>query len=259
MHSRADFIFQKIEKRVAKHTTQPMYYAFCVSPQTNGTRCPNRALSPDNYGFHTCAVHFDNRLVHPEAVKDLHPAIYARGQFCTTTSDLVYYGLKRPAPAGGPAPKRQRLVPAESIVPDYNTLEERIETMMFSSADPTLSTKEALFAMHRYIEYRELKLQWLNDKAKDAGIYIQHAGNGAEYRIPGTNWVADGYCAEINTLYFLYSCDWHGCPDCEGDNYLPLVGKNAEDASLTVYERERILEDAGYKVVSEWQCDAFTP
>jgi len=49
--------------------------------------------------------------------------------------------------------------------------------------------------------YSKKAITWLEGIINKEKIFIQHAENGGEYRIPNTNYRADGYCNKTNTIY----------------------------------------------------------
>lgn len=52
-------------------------------------------------------------------------------------------------------------------------------------------------------------LEWIR---KQTGLRIRYALDGDEYRIPGTNYRADGYDETSRTIYEFHGCVYHGCP-----------------------------------------------
>lgn len=85
-------------------------------------------------------------------------------------------------------------------------------------------------------------------------IFIQHAGNIGEFKIPGTNYYADGYCKEYNTIYEFHGSYFHAHPDrCNPDE---LHGhkkiKNSQIYKDTL-KREEEIRKLGYKLVVIWE------
>lgn len=85
---------------------------------------------------------------------------------------------------------------------------------------------------------------------------IQHAKNTGEYKIPGTNWYADGYCAATNTIYEFHGCFWHGCPKHFARESINAISKRkfGELYDSTIY-RESIIRKLGYNLVVIWECE----
>ena len=88
------------------------------------------------------------------------------------------------------------------------------------------------------------------------GLNIQHALSGrGEYRVPSTNYRADGYCVDNNTIYEYLGCLWHGCPVCHPDRHRTLPKTN-ETADLLYTQTEKRLAEIkrlGYDVVTIWE------
>ena len=53
-------------------------------------------------------------------------------------------------------------------------------------------------------------LTWLDHIAETEKINIIHAGNGGEYKLPHSNYRADGFCKETNTVYEFHGDLFHG-------------------------------------------------
>ena len=60
--------------------------------------------------------------------------------------------------------------------------------------------------------YSKPAILWLNFLSKFHNIHIKHALNDGEFLIPNTNYKADGYCKETNTIYEFHGDFWHGNP-----------------------------------------------
>lgn len=61
--------------------------------------------------------------------------------------------------------------------------------------------------------FSKSQIQWLDFLSKFYNIAIQHALNKGEFKIPNTNFYADGYCKETNTVYEFHGDFWHGNPN----------------------------------------------
>lgn len=102
------------------------------------------------------------------------------------------------------------------------------------------------------------QLIWLDNIALQTGNVIQHAGNGGEYRVPGTNYSVDGFCASTNTVYEFEGDAFHGNPN----RYKPDERCHPFDKSVTASQlyqatvrKHRVLEKQGYTVVSIWESE----
>ena len=98
-------------------------------------------------------------------------------------------------------------------------------------------------------------INWIKDIASNSGINIQHAMNGGEYRIPGTRYKADGFCANTNTIYEFYGDKWHGNLHVynETDKCHPFSQLTAGELNHNTMQREQELKALGYRVVSIWE------
>ena len=75
------------------------------------------------------------------------------------------------------------------------------------ASEPTLGWKNR-------INHSNVSIEWLTWCIQEQSQDIQHARNAGEYRIPGTNFHADGYCHDTQTVYEFQGCFTHGCPTC---------------------------------------------
>jgi hypothetical protein len=73
--------------------------------------------------------------------------------------------------------------------------------------------------------YSLMQINWLNLLENIYNINIAHMENGGEYKIPNTNFKADGYCKEINTIYEFHGDYWHGNPNRYNLNEINKVTK----------------------------------
>ena len=89
-------------------------------------------------------------------------------------------------------------------------------------------------------------------------VYVQHSGNGGEYRLPNTHWFVDGYCADTNTVYEFHGCFWHGCPNCypvQNETHLRLCDRTMYDVYGKTQQRTGAIWARGYNVVEMWECE----
>lgn len=108
--------------------------------------------------------------------------------------------------------------------------------------------------------YSRKAITWLNEISQQDGIFIQHAENIGEYKIPGTRFKADGYCSETNTVYEYYGDKWHGNlhifkPDsmCH-----PFSNKTAQQLYEQTIAREKVIRDLGYRMITKWEFKIIT-
>jgi G:T-mismatch repair DNA endonuclease (very short patch repair protein) len=85
---------------------------------------------------------------------------------------------------------------------------------------------------------------------------IQHAENGGEFRITGTRFSADGYCAETNTIYEYHGDYWHGNPMCFNP-WKRNKSNNTQFGELyrKTLEREQLICDLGYNLEDIWESE----
>ena len=103
--------------------------------------------------------------------------------------------------------------------------------------------------------YSAKAIQWLIAIGDKHGINIQHAENGGEYKIPGTNFKVDGYCADRKLIYEFHGCYFHGCPVCFKNPTVTntLLGKTYGDLYTDTISRQKIIESKGYKIITRWE------
>jgi Zn finger protein HypA/HybF involved in hydrogenase expression len=84
---------------------------------------------------------------------------------------------------------------------------------------------------------------------------IEHAENKEEFRIPGTNFKADGWSPHTKTIFEFLGCYWHGCLCFEDRNEINRVNKmTMQQLYDYTMERERIIKELGYNIISIWEC-----
>lgn len=108
-----------------------------------------------------------------------------------------------------------------------------------------------------YVKYRQFSkesIQWLEWCSKNEGVAIRHALNhpAGEFKIPQTNYKADGYCAETNTVYLYHGCPWHGCPQCFSGTKHVLTREPASKVYQKTLKQETDIKRLGYRVKTTW-------
>tara|TARA_R100001509_G_scaffold143490_1_gene99279 strand:- start:579 stop:2573 length:1995 start_codon:yes stop_codon:yes gene_type:complete len=108
--------------------------------------------------------------------------------------------------------------------------------------------------------YSRMAINWLNKISKEDNIDIQHAENGGELRVElgsGRYYLLDGYCEETNTAYEFNGDVWHGNPECFAPDATPHPHSDvtAQELYESQMEKERILNEMGFNVVSIWERD----
>lgn len=103
-----------------------------------------------------------------------------------------------------------------------------------------------------------MAIQWLELVMKKQSVFIQHALNLGEFKIPSTNFSVDGYCKHNNTIFEFYGDLFHGNPKvfksdkcCHPFN--PTI--TAGELYCKTIERERQIKSMGYTVITMWESD----
>ena len=104
--------------------------------------------------------------------------------------------------------------------------------------------------------YSKSQIQWLNLISKLENIYIQHAENSNEYTIPNTNFKADGYCEETNTIYEYHGDYWHGNPKKYNPNKINIVSnKTFGELYQNTLNKEKQIKEMGFNLITIWESD----
>ena len=104
--------------------------------------------------------------------------------------------------------------------------------------------------------YSRKAVNWINYMSCKENIFIQHAECKDEFRIPGTKYKADGYCAANNTVYEFHGCYYHGCPLCyDAEDLNETTDCFFGDLFQKTINRESIIKSKGYNLVIMWEHD----
>ncbi|MGI0076475.1 MAG: DUF7487 domain-containing protein [Nitrosopumilaceae archaeon] len=98
-------------------------------------------------------------------------------------------------------------------------------------------------------------IQWLETIMEKENIFIQHAQNIGEYKIPNTKLRADGYCEKTNTIYEFHGDIWHGNPNIFERHKLcnPFSNLTADELHVQTLKREEFIRGLGYNLVTIWE------
>ncbi|MGI0076026.1 MAG: DUF7487 domain-containing protein [Nitrosopumilaceae archaeon] len=108
----------------------------------------------------------------------------------------------------------------------------------------------------RQYGFSNKSILWLETIMKEQDIFIQHAQNIGEYRIPGTRLHVDGYCRETNTIYEFYGDFFHGNPEIYCSNfYNERMYKTAGELYQKTIKRENKIKKSGYNFIVIWEKD----
>lgn len=104
--------------------------------------------------------------------------------------------------------------------------------------------------------YSMIAISWLNFRAIQLGMSVQHAMSGSEHIIKGSNYRADGYVAKLNLVLEFHGDFWHGNP-----KKYPAAGINSVNGGTfgdaykkTLRKQEDIIK-AGYKYECIWESE----
>jgi len=101
-----------------------------------------------------------------------------------------------------------------------------------------------------------MQINWLNLLQKLNNINIMHMENGGEYKIPDTNFKADGYCQETNTIYEFNGDFWHGNPKRYDLNEINNVTKcTFGELYQKTLNKEKIIKEMGFNLIVIWESD----
>lgn len=114
-------------------------------------------------------------------------------------------------------------------------------------------------------QYSDISIKWLcwmqEDHYRKTGnkIYIRHALNEGEIRLPGTRYMLDGFCLETNTVYEFNGCYWHGCPICFPHQRQQLkhvrTNQSMDELLALTLKKRRYIESLGVNYVCTWEHD----
>jgi len=108
-----------------------------------------------------------------------------------------------------------------------------------------------------YTNYSKVSILWLESIMKRENIFIEHAENIGEYKILGTNYRADGYCKETNTIYEFYGDIWHGNLDLFDEDEIcsSYLTECAGSLYIKTMQREEKIKKMGYNLITIWEND----
>lgn len=108
--------------------------------------------------------------------------------------------------------------------------------------------------------YSRISIEWLVGIMEHDGIHIQHAENGGEFKIPGTPYYSDGFCAETNTIFEFHGDAWHGNPLVYKKNDICHPrNKNITAGELyqNTIDRDSYIAGLGYQYVVMWENEYY--
>ena len=106
--------------------------------------------------------------------------------------------------------------------------------------------------------FSRVAILWLESIMEKQNIFIQHALNGGEFKIPNTNYKADGFCKETKTIYEFYGDKFHGNlsrfnfnDKCQPFDDTVTAGELYQKTII----REDIIKELGYNMITIWEQD----
>lgn len=93
--------------------------------------------------------------------------------------------------------------------------------------------------------------EWLDQIEKDRSIRILR-----QYKIPKTNYIADGFYPETNEIFEMNGDVWHGNPNrFDLNDYNPLCKKTYGELYKELLTKEAKIKELGYNLISIWYRD----
>lgn len=151
------------------------------------------------------------------------------------------------------------------LIHDYNWLFEQYITQNKSAIQISKELNISDTTIGRYLAYHEIQIKnqytysyycicWLESIMDQEKIYIQHAMNEGEYKIPGTRYTADGYCRATNTIYEFHGDYWHGNPEIyEADVMNESTNCTMGELYQKTLLKEQKIKELGYNLVVMWE------
>jgi hypothetical protein len=104
--------------------------------------------------------------------------------------------------------------------------------------------------------YSKVQINWLEYEAFKNNIYIHHALNSNEYRIPESRYSVDGYCKETNTVYEFHGDYYHGNPKLySSDIFNNKTKKTMGQLYTNTQVKKEFIISLGYNYVEMWEND----
>jgi hypothetical protein len=102
-------------------------------------------------------------------------------------------------------------------------------------------------------KYSKVQIEWLNYQQINRPI-IQSCINIGEYKIPNTNYYADGFQKDNNIIYEFHGDFWHGNPDIYNLNDInPITNTTYKVLYDKTLNKIKTLQSLGYIVIEIWE------
>ncbi|MGI0076974.1 MAG: DUF7487 domain-containing protein [Nitrosopumilaceae archaeon] len=109
------------------------------------------------------------------------------------------------------------------------------------------------FVIRQTQPYSFKAIRWLEQIMDEQNVFIQHARNIGEYKIPNTRFRVDGYCQKTNTIYEFYGDYWHGNPIKFESDIDIFTGISAGELYQSTLKREEKIRLFGYNLITMWE------
>ena len=77
-----------------------------------------------------------------------------------------------------------------------------------------------------------------------------------EYQIPTTNFKADGYCKETNTIYEFHGDYGHGNPNIyHGSQFNKTTKRTFGELYQSTISKEQQIKDMGFNLITIWESE----
>lgn len=102
----------------------------------------------------------------------------------------------------------------------------------------------------------KVSLEWLRMIKCTHPNLISEDHEDGEYRIPFTNYHADGYCPDTNTIYEFHGDYWHGNPSRYApDVYNHVANRMMGELYQRTLQKKAACEALGYRYVEMWESE----
>ncbi len=108
--------------------------------------------------------------------------------------------------------------------------------------------------------FSKVAIDWIDQYSYSHRLKnVQHALNGKEYNLPGTNIRVDGYHHRSKTVFEFHGSCWHGDPKIYKSRSQPnpYSNKTAKQLYKETLDREDLIVKLGYKLIVIWESDYY--
>lgn len=131
-----------------------------------------------------------------------------------------------------------------------------IAHMTFNIFTTNFLEKDQIARLREKRENTSVKCQnWLSYYEAKHNVTLIRANSPQEYRIPLTNYRADGYLPSKNLILEFYGCWIHSDPRHYTANDRVFNGEKAGERYKKTLKRECRIKQLGYNLLIMWECD----